>query len=73
VFATDADALIAFRIDVLGADPCGRRRTPDGNIRDSELMIGDVPIMVSVNVPELGPIASIPGGGNRRSAAHRRR
>ncbi len=73
VSLTDADAAIVFGVDVLGAEPCGRRRTPDGNVRDPELMIGDVPIMVSVNVPELGPIAPTPGRGNQRSAAHRRR
>jgi len=74
LFVTGADTAIAVRVDVLGAvKSCVRRRTPDGNVRDPELMIGDAPIMVSVNVPELGPTARIPGGGNRRTAAHRRR
>jgi uncharacterized glyoxalase superfamily protein PhnB len=63
VFATDADAAIAFRIDVLGAEHCGRQRPPDGNVRDPELMIGDVPIMASVDVAELGRITRTPGPG----------
>jgi PhnB protein len=35
----------------------GRLRTPDGNVLDSELLIGDSLVMVSVGVAELGAVA----------------
>jgi PhnB protein len=63
LFVADADAAIAFYVDVLGATERGSRlRTPDGKVLHSALVIGDSLIMVSVGVPELGAVAPDPAG-----------
>ena len=63
LFVADADAAIAFSVDVLGATERRLRlRTPDGKVLHSALVIGDSLIMVSVGVPELTVVAPDPAG-----------
>jgi PhnB protein len=63
LFVTDADAAIAFYVDVLDAvERGGRLRTPDGDVLHSELLIADSLVMVSVGVAELGAVAPTESG-----------
>ncbi|CAO5247495.1 VOC family protein [Frankia sp. AgKG'84/4] len=59
----DADAAIAFYIDVLGATETVRMAQPDGKIGHAELTIGDSLLMLSDEYPDLGMVGPHSVGG----------
>lgn len=61
LIARDANAAIAFYKKAFGAEELMVLRTPDGGVMHAELKIGDSPIMLGGEWPDMGLKAPQPG------------
>ncbi|WP_285900522.1 VOC family protein [Frankia sp. R82] len=59
----DADAAIAFYIEVLGATERVRLSAPDGTIGHAEIQLGEAVVMLADAAPELGVLSPRAVGG----------
>ena len=60
---TDADALVAFYVEVLGAREVERWTGPDGRVGHAELELGGCSLYLADEHPELGVLAPTTRGG----------
>jgi PhnB protein len=64
IFVTDADAAVAFYIEVFGAAELIRHRLPDGRVLFVELAVGPDKLLISEEIAELNVGAPTTVGGS---------
>ena len=60
----DADKALEFYKNALGAEVLNVARTPDGKVMHAMLRIGDSPLMLNDEFPEMGGLSPLSTGGS---------